>query len=147
MDEKTQTNQSPTPQVPQPIQVPPITQQPNHNEFSQPQLETKATHDNKKYYAIISLICTIIDASLWACCAIASGGSGNENGPGAVWWLLAFYYDSVGIPIVILSIVFGIKGLRTKLRWIAILSLILKAIMVITILATIWFIPYILNIR
>ena len=105
----------------------------------QPSLETIAKIEqekkqDRKVWSILSIIATIIPIILWVYCFIASGGSASENGPGAVWWLVIMYYWSLGIPLAAISIAFGIVGLKTSLRWLSIISLLLKAIMIIAII-------------
>ena len=62
------------------------------------------------YPGIISLILAIIPYLLFAFCYIMSNGEG-EDGAGAIIWLFVIYLWSVGIPIFIASVVFGILGL------------------------------------
>lgn len=77
---------------------------------------------------------TLIPIILWVYCFVVPGGSANENGPGAVWWLMVMYYWSVGIPLIAVSIAFGITGLKTKLHWLSIVSLSLKAAMIVAVI-------------
>ena len=105
---------------------------------NQPSPETVAKIEqekkqDRKVWSILSIVATIIPIMLWVYCLIVSGGSGSENGPGAVWWLMVIYYWSLGIPLAAISIAFGIVGLKTSLRWLSIISLLLKAMMIITI--------------
>ena len=105
----------------------------------QPSSETVAKTEqekkqDRKVWSILSIIATIIPMILWVCCLIVSGGSASENGPGAVWWLMIMYYWSLGIPLAVISIAFGIVGLKTSLRWLSIISLLFKATMIIAIL-------------
>lgn len=90
---------------------------------------------DRKVWSILSIIATIIPIILWIYCLIVSGGSGSENGPGAIWWLVVMYYWSLGIPLAVISVAFGIVGLKTSLRWLSIISLLLKATMIITIIS------------
>ena len=85
-------------------------------------------------WSILSMAATMTPIVLYAFCSIASSGSSNENGAGAVWWLLIMYYWTLGIPLAIASIVFGIKGLKTNLRRLSIASLVLKAVIIIVII-------------
>lgn len=96
-------------------------------------IEQEKKQDRKKW-SVLSIVATIIPIMLWIYCLIVSGGSASENGPGAVWWLIIMYYWSLGIPLAVISIKFGIIGLKTSLRWISIISLSLKAVMIITII-------------
>lgn len=98
----------------------------------QPSPETVAKIEQRgkqdcKVWSTLSIVATIIPIILWVYCFIVSGGSANENGPGAVWWLMIMYYWSLGIPLAAISIAFGIVGLKTSLRWLSIISLLLKA--------------------
>ncbi|MBR2754102.1 hypothetical protein IKF28_02950 [Candidatus Saccharibacteria bacterium] len=86
-----------------------------------------------KVWSILSIMATMIPIILWVYCLIASGGSASENGPGAVWWLMIMYYWSLGIPLAVMSVAFGIEGLKTSLRWLSIISLSVKATMIIAI--------------
>ena len=73
--------------------------------------------------SIVSLIGAMIPLLLIAYCLIISGGSTSEAGAGAVWWLMIIYYGSIGIPMLIISIILGIVGLKTYRRKLAVLSL------------------------
>lgn len=95
-------------------------------------IEQRGKQD-RKVWSTLSIVATIIPMILWSFCFIVSGGSTSENGPGAVWWLMIMYYWSLGIPLAAISIAFGIVGLKTSLRWLSIVSLLLKAIMIIAI--------------
>ncbi len=105
----------------------------------QPSSETVAKTEqekkqDRKVWSILSIVSTIIPIILWVYCFVVSGGSTSENGPGAVWWLVIMYYWSLGIPLAAISIAFGIVGLKTSLRWLSIVSLLLKVTMIIAIL-------------
>ena len=82
---------------------------------------------------IISVITTIIPIIIWIYCFVYSNGNFSENGPGAIWWLIIMYYGSLGLPLAAISIKYGIEGLKTKYRWLAIISLLLKTAMIIAI--------------
>lgn len=84
-------------------------------------------------WANFSIVTTIFPTLIWLFCLISSGGSFNENGAGAVWWLLALYYMTIGFPLEILSIISGIVGLRSKLHRLAAASLLIKAVMILAI--------------
>lgn len=102
-----------------------------------PETITKIEQEKKqdrKIWSVLSIVATIIPIMLWIYCLIVSGGSTSENGPGAVWWLIIMYYGSLGIPLAVISIAFGIIGLKTSLRWLSIISLSLKAVMIIAII-------------
>jgi hypothetical protein len=81
---------------------------------------------SRSVWAVLSMVCSMIPVILWAYCFIASGGDTQENGRGAVWWLIFFYYFTVGFPLAGLSIVFGAAGLNTRLYWLARISLSIK---------------------
>lgn len=98
--------------------------------LSKPNQEEKQDH---KEWPVLSIIATIIPIALWTYCFIASGGSTSENGPGVVWWLIGIYYWSLGLPLAGISIAFGVKGLKTSLRWLSIISLLLKAALILAI--------------
>lgn len=114
--------------------IAPANQSKSAPEEAQKQLNTTQEGNELKnqkkygYRAIISLVATIIPILLFTYCFITSGGSMSENGPGAIWWLMIMYYWSIGVPLLAVAIAFGILGLRTNLRWVAILSLSLKAL-------------------
>ena len=72
------------------------------------------------------MVCSMIPVIIWAYCFMASGSDTQENGRGAVWWLIFFYYFTVGFPLAGLSIVFGAAGLNTRLYWLARISLSIK---------------------
>lgn len=80
----------------------------------------------RSVWAVLSMVCSMIPVILWAYCFIASGGDAQENGRGAVWWLIFFYYFTVGFPLAGLSIVFGAAGLNTRLDRLARISLSIK---------------------
>ncbi|GEM_PF-3023236 len=90
--------------------------------------------DDYSKYAIASLIIALIPIVLSLYCYIVSGGSQNESGAGAVWWMVIFYYWSLGIPLAIASIVLGIMGLKSNLRWVSIISLSSKAFLLVLLL-------------
>ena len=139
---KQKTLSSPTTSNPNTIQSSkPIMDAENTSYFvaDQPSSETvtkieQMGKQDRKVWSILSIVSTIIPIILWVYCFIVSGGSANENGPGAVWWLMIMYYWSLGIPLAVISIAFGIVGLKTSLRWLSIISLLLKAIMIIAII-------------
>ena len=80
----------------------------------------------RSVWAILSMVCSMIPVILWAYCFIASGGDTQENGRGAVWILIFFYYFTVGFPLAGLSIIFGTAGLNTRLDRLARISLSIK---------------------
>lgn len=103
-----------------------------------PEIVAKIEQEKKqdsKVWSILSIIATIIPIMLWSYCLIVSGGSTSENGSGAIWWLMVMYYWTLGFPLAVISIVFGIIGLRTSLRRLSIISLLLKATMIIAIVS------------
>lgn len=80
----------------------------------------------RKVWSVLSIIITMIPILLLSFCFIISGG---DQG---VWWLMIMYYGTLGIPLAVMSIVFGMLGLKTSLRWLSIVSLLLKIAMIIT---------------
>ena len=44
----------------------------------------------RSVWAVLSMVCSMIPVILWAYCFMASGGDTQENGRGAVWWLIFF---------------------------------------------------------
>ena len=81
---------------------------------------------SRSIWAVLSMVCSMVPVILWAYCFIASGGDTQENGRGAVWGLIFFYYFTVGFPLSGLSIVFGVAGLNTRLDRLARISLSIK---------------------
>ena len=81
---------------------------------------------SRSVWAVLSMVCSMIPVILWAYCFIASGGDTQENGRGAVWILIFFYYFTVGFPLAGLSIIFGTAGLNTRLDRLARISLSIK---------------------
>ena len=81
---------------------------------------------SRSIWAVLSMVCSMVPVILWAYCFIASGGDTQENGRGAVWGLIFFYYFTVGFPLSGLSIVFGAAGLNTRLDRLARISLSIK---------------------
>lgn len=86
---------------------------------------------NRKVWSIISIITAAIPVLIWLYCLTVSGGSANENGSGAIWWLLVIYYWTLGFPLAITSVITGIIGLNTRLRSLAAVSLLIKVIMIV----------------
>ena len=81
---------------------------------------------SRSAWAVLSMVCSMIPVIIWTYCFIASGGDTQENGRGAVWGLIFFYYFTVGFPLAGLSIVFGAAGLNTRLDRLARISLSIK---------------------
>ena len=81
---------------------------------------------SRSIWAVLSMVCSMVPVILWAYCFIAAGGDTQENGRGAVWGLIFFYYFTVGFPLSGLSIVFGAAGLNTRLDRLARISLSIK---------------------
>ncbi|MBQ3441152.1 TM2 domain-containing protein [Candidatus Saccharibacteria bacterium] len=100
--------------------------------------EARKKRENPKYnikaYSIIAFIAATIPLLPWTYCLIVSGGSFNEGGAGAVWWLMVMYYWSIGIPLAIVSICFAIAGLKTKYKALATISIVIKIVTIITII-------------
>ena len=123
------TNNTPV-QTPQPVntvqQVPPVNAVPNQNDQVSAQqqkllqelyAESEEPQKGKQSgsfsgYGTIALILSLIPVVVFLFCLITSGGSSDEGGEGAVWWLLLIYYWSLGIPLLITSIVLAIIGLK-----------------------------------
>lgn len=84
--------------------------------------------------AIQSFAITMIPILLWGFCFLASDGSTSEADSGIVWIFIGSYYASIGIPLTIVSIVFGIDGLKTKLCWLSVISLLIKAATIIAVI-------------
>ena len=86
---------------------------------------------NKKAYSIISFVLAIIPVLLGLCYQIARSIDKSQIGSKEfreVDLLLPVYYWTVGIIFTVASIGFGIAGLRTKLKVLAIISLSIKAV-------------------
>lgn len=103
----------------------------SNNDACRPYLKsvTGAEREKKQGFnawSVLSIIATIIPIMLWTYCFMISGGRTSEDGPGAIWWFIIAYYCSLGIPLVCISIAFGILGLKTHSRWLSIISLLLK---------------------
>ncbi len=85
-----------------------------------------------KVWSIVSIISALIPLFLWTYCIIISGGNTNEGqSSGGVWWLMIWYYFTIGFPLMIVSVAFGIIGLGTSLKGLATLSLIIKTLTII----------------
>ncbi len=93
---------------------------------------TKRNQD-RKIWSILSFVTTIVPIILFVYCFSVSRGSFNENGAGVIWRLVIIYYYSLGIPLFVMAISFGIIGLKTSLRWLSIVSLSIKAVMIVAI--------------
>lgn len=65
---------------------------------------------NKPYIKIASILLAL-SGLVYIFCLIVSGGSGNENGPGAVWWLFLFF----GIPPALAGLLVLFAGIFTEL--------------------------------
>ncbi len=102
-------------------------------------VKQRPSQNLKPAKAIISFICSLIPLPLLIYCLIVSGGSGKENGPGAVWWIFVIYATTAGIPVFLLWLICGIKGLNTNMRKLALTSLIIKPVadLIIVVLLTI----------
>ena len=87
---------------------------------------------------VYSILATILPIFLWAYCLIYADGETSENGKGAVFWLLIMYYWSIGIPALCASIICGVIGLKSSLKWLSILSLTIKAITIIVIILVVF---------
>ena len=103
-----------------------------------PDTKLEETIKNKKY-SIISLIATIIPIGLLLFCLIYSGGSFEENGRGVIWFYLIMYYGSIGIPLTVVALVNGERGLKTKYRKTAIASIAIKIIHITVIISFLLF--------
>lgn len=81
----------------------------------------------RKWCSIASFIMAITPILIFLYCMIASGGSFNENGAGAVWlYLMLYYWSFIGVVFAILSVIFGVMGLKGQYRKLAIVSLCIK---------------------
>ena len=80
-----------------------------------------------RLYGILSIILGLIPILLYVYCIKTANGE-DENGAGAIIWLLVIYIWSIGIPIFISSIVLGILSLKEKINIYAILGLIITLI-------------------
>ncbi len=89
--------------------------------------------DGYSKHAIASLIIALIPVVLFLYCYVTSDGSTNEGGAGAVWWMMIFYYWTLGIPLAIASIVLAVMGLKSKYYWASIVSLSSKALLLVLI--------------
>lgn len=97
---------------------------------------------NGGMWSIVSIVATIIPIIFWLYCLITSGGSTSEGDSGAVWWLMVVYYGSLGFPLLLVSILFAVKGFDTRLRWLSFVSLSLKAATILGILLSFVFSVY-----
>ena len=78
-------------------------------------------------YSIIAFILALIPILFFKYCTFKSSGSANENSEGgAAFWLFIIYFWTIGPVLACLSIVFAIMGLRTRLKALAIISLIIQ---------------------
>lgn len=101
----------------------------------------KKKKQDRKVWSILSIIATMIPILLWGFCEIViatNGGDRSESGAGAIGWIMVMYYWTLGIPLAIISIAFGIVGLKTSLRWLSIVSLSLKAIIYFIFFIMLW---------
>ena len=92
--------------------------------------------------SIISLILTFISPVILLYCLIISGGSGNENGAGAIWWLFVIYYWTAGVPIFVMWLTLGILGLNSTHKKLAITSLIIHPISLVLFAIVVLLIPH-----
>ena len=113
-----ETNQTAAPTITGPAAEP--TAKPTTESAAQP-----AKKPTSNGFAIASFILTLIPILLIAYVSAASGGE-DESGKGAIGWLIIAYYCTAGIPVFIMSIIFAVIGLKSKLRSLAIASLVIK---------------------
>lgn len=83
--------------------------------------------EKDKKYAIISIIVSMVTVALWVFLFIAYYPKTFNSTLSSIAIGLG-YYQTLGIPFAIISIITGIIGLKTKLRSLAIVSLVLRAI-------------------
>jgi hypothetical protein len=84
----------------------------------------KKKEENKRHiFAYVALCTSLIPIIVFLYCLIESGGSGDESGAGAVWWLMFIYCISLGVPVFVISVVFAALGINSKKKKLAIISL------------------------
>ena len=112
------------------------------SKFNSARLNTAATSEKatqgiesnrSSMWATLSFIFTLIPLFMWAFCFIFAHINYNKGGSADIFWLMFSYYATVGIPFCIMSIVFGLVGLKSSLYGLAIASLVIKAITILTI--------------
>lgn len=64
-----------------------------------------------KNLSIAAGLCLLAAVLIFVFCELISGGSGNENGPGAVWWFFAFF----GIPSAFAGVALFLIGIFYEL--------------------------------
>ena len=88
-----------------------------------------------EWYGFNSLILTIITIVVWTFVLISTKGSFSEGDSGSNWWWLILYYIVFGFIAAILSVILGIAGLFSKKPQTAFLSLSLRSILIIVLIA------------
>lgn len=97
-----------------------------HNPSSKNLKEGNAAPNIKRNgSSITSFWLALIPYILFLYCYIASGGSFDESGSGAVWWLIMLYYWSIGIPILFVSFFLAVRGLKSDKKIFSYIGLVL----------------------
>lgn len=106
-------------------------------------IDSHKKSNSKNKDSIISLILAASPVAIvlivFLFCLIVSGGNNSENDMGAVWWIfVVLIWIMIPVTIIanILSIFYGVKGLReknTKFAWVGITIILLELILAILI--------------
>ena len=100
------------------------------------EIENTDLEDNKrKRYSLTSFILAVIPLIVWffvfVFCLISSQGKISDNDGGAIWWVMIamiFVFFPLTIIFDILSLVFGVRGLKGKKTFRSWLGIIFVAI-------------------
>ena len=103
---------------------------------------------NVNGYSVASLVSSstpvVILLAGYLICLAFSGGNYSDNGSGAVWWyFIALIMGLVPVAIIgnILSVIFGILGLKkqkTIFAWLGIIIVLLEVLAVLALIFIIW---------
>jgi len=94
--------------------------------MSQETPETKKQPRKGDIPAIIAFVLALIPYLLAALCYLLTLPNKGVPGGDATWWLLIFYFWTIGFPILLLSIVCGIWGFNSRNKIFARLGFILS---------------------
>ncbi len=98
--------------------------------------ESPVSNKKRNISSVASFILALIPYLLIIYCIIVSGGSFDESGSGAVWWLMIIYYWSLGFPILLVSLFLGGRGWKSDKKIFSYISLVLNLLPFILLLFT-----------
>lgn len=104
----------------------------SNNEKTELQMEDlKETKPKKKgISAIIGFCLALVPYIVAFICFALAGFNLASEASSVVWWILIAYVATAGVPVLIVSIIFGLFGLRTLRKTLSIIGLILDVIVI-----------------